>query len=133
MSSCSSRRWTGPECGGGDREADVVDGNDVYASVLEEWAAVSGGSFQPDQIEETWGSEAGPVTVSFTLDGEQVELAPEFLEDWIDPRIISPINERIAGSGRQFTLVQAFDQTAVLLALDDRERAALEARGWCFE
>ena len=117
----------------GDLEADVGDGSDVYASVLEEWAAVSGGSFQPDQIEETWESEAGPVTVSFTLDGEQVELAPEYLEDWIDPRIITPINESIAASGRQFTLVQAFDQTAFLLALDEGERAALEARGWCFE
>jgi hypothetical protein len=94
---------------------------------------VSAGSFQPDQIEESWESEAGPVTVRFTLDGEDVELAPEYLEDWMDPRIITPINERIATTGRQFTLVQAFDQTAYLLALDDRERAALEARGWCFE
>ena len=117
----------------GDLEADVADGNDVYASVLEEWAAVSVGAFEPEQVEETWESEAGPVKVRYTLDGEDVELAPEYLEDWIDPRIITPINERIAASGRQFTLVKAFDQTAFLLALDEGERAALEARGWCFE
>ena len=117
----------------GDLEADVADGNDVYASVLDEWAAVSVDSFQPDQIEETWESDAGPVTVRFTLDGEEVELAPEYLEDWVDPRIITPINERIAPTGRQFTVVQAFDQTAFLMALDQAERAALEARGWCFE
>ena len=117
----------------GDLEADVADGNDVYASTLAEWAAVSADSFQPEQIEETWESEAGPVTIRFTLDGDEVELTPEYLEDWIDPRIISPINERIAASGRQFTLVKAFDQTAFLLALDPGERAALEARGWCFE
>ena len=117
----------------GDLEADVADGNDVYASVLEDWAAVSVDSFQPDQIEETWESDAGPVTVRFTLDGEEVELAPEYLEDWVDPRIITPINERIAPTGRQFTVVQAFDQTAFLMALDQAERAALEARGWCFE
>jgi hypothetical protein len=117
----------------GDLEADVADGNGVYASVLAEWAAVSVDSFQPDQIEEAWESGAGPVTVRFTLDGEEVELAPEYLEDWIDPRIITPINERIAATGRQFTVVKAFDQTAFLLALDKGERAALEARGWCFE
>ena len=29
-------------------------------------------------------------------------------------------------------LVQAFDQTAYLMALTADERAALEARGWCF-
>jgi hypothetical protein len=117
----------------GDLEADVGDGNDVYASVLEEWARVSRGSFRPDRIAETWESERGPVAIRFTLDSEEVELAPEYLEDWIDPRIITPINERIAASGRQFTLVQAFDQTAFLMALDDQERAALEARGWCFD
>jgi hypothetical protein len=117
----------------GDLEADVGDGCDVYASVLEEWAAVSGGAFQPEQIEETWESETGPVTVRFALDEEEVELAPEYLEDWIDPRIISPINERLATTGRQFTVVRAFDQTAFLLVLDEGERAALEARGWCFE
>ena len=91
----------------GDLEADVANGNDVYASVIEDWAAVSVGAFEPDQIEETWESEAGPVTVRFTLGGKDVELAPEYLEDWIDPRIISPINERIAASGRQLTLVEA--------------------------
>ena len=58
------------------------------------------------------------MVVRFTLDDEDVELTPEYLEDWIDPRIISSINERIAASGRQFTLVKAFDQTAFLLALD---------------
>jgi hypothetical protein len=117
----------------GDLEADVADGNDVYASALEDWAAVSVGAFEPEQVEETWESQAGPVKNSFTLDGEGVELTPEYLEDWIDPRIITPINERIADSGRQFTLVKAFDQTAFLMALDEGERAALEARGWCFE
>ena len=59
------------------------------------------------------------MTVRFTLDGGDVELAPKYLEDWIDPRIITAINERIAASGRQFTLVKAFDQTAFLLALDE--------------
>jgi hypothetical protein len=117
----------------GDLEADVADGNDVYASTLAEWAAISVGAFQPDQIEETWESDAGPVVVRFTLNDEDVELTPEYLEDWIDPRIISSINERIAPSGRQFTLVKAFDQTAFLLALDPGERDAREARGWCFE
>jgi hypothetical protein len=122
-----SRAWWG------DLEADVADGNDVYASTLADWATISVGSFQPDQIEETWESEAGPVLVRFTLNDEDVELTPEYLEDWIDPGIITPINERIAPTGRQFRLVKAFDQTAFLLALNHAERTALEARGWCFE
>ena len=117
----------------GDLEADVGEVNQVYAQTLQEWAAISKGSFEPEDVRETWASESGPVSVSFTLDGEEVELKPEYLEDWIDPRIITPINERIAGSGRQFELFQAFDQSAFLMALTDDERDALEARGWCFE
>jgi hypothetical protein len=71
--------------------------------------------------------------VTFVLGGETVELKPEYLEDWIDPRILTPINERIADSGRQFELFQAFDQSAFVTVLTREERSALEARGWCFE
>jgi hypothetical protein len=117
----------------GDLEADVGDGNDVYVSTLEQWAAISKGAFEPEDVRETWDAEDGPVTVTFTLDGENVELKPEYLEDWIDPRILAPINDQIADSGRRFELFQAFDQSAFVMALSDRERDALEARGWCFE
>lgn len=117
----------------GDLEADVGHGSEAYVMTLEEWAAISKGAFAPEDIRETWESEEGPVTVAFALDGENVELRPEYLEDWIDPRILTPINERIAGSGRRFELFQAFDQSAFVMALTDKERDALEARGWCFE
>lgn len=106
---------------------------DVYVTTLEEWAAISKGAFEPADIHETWDGGEGPVTVTFTLDGEHVELRPEYLEDWIDPRILTPINERIADSGRRFELFQAFDQSAFVMALTDAERNALQARGWCFE
>ena len=116
-----------------DLEADVFDGNGVYVAVLQEWATISAGAFAPTAIEETWESETGPVRVSFELDGARHVLEPEYIEDWIDPRIVTPINELIAPSGRQFAFVTAFDQTAFVLALTDEERAALENRGWCFE
>ena len=117
----------------GDLEADVGHGSEAYVMTLEQWAAISKGAFAPRDIRETWESEEGPVTVAFALDGENVELRPEYLEDWIDPRILTPINERMAESGRRFELFQAFDQSAFVMALTDRERDALEARGWCFE
>ena len=56
-----------------------------------------------------------------------------YLEDWIDPRIATPINELIAPSGRQLAFFKAFDQTAFVMALTKDERDALEDRGWCFE
>jgi len=116
-----------------DLEADVIDGNDVYALTLAEWGEISVGAFEPADITETWDGADGPVIVEFDHDGTRHFLAPAYLEDWIDPTILVGINELIAGSGRRFELYKAFDQTAFLMALTDDERRALEARGWCFE
>jgi len=116
-----------------DLEADVGPGNDVYTSTLEEWAAISAGAFAPSAIEETWRSDAGPVKVAFEMGGTAHVLGPEYLEDWIDPRIATPLNELIAPSGRELAFFKAFDQTAFVMALTKDERDALEDRGWCFE
>jgi hypothetical protein len=117
----------------GDLEADVDQSNQVYAQTLGEWAAISKGAFKPEDIQEMWDAARGPVTVTLTHAGQTVVLEPEYLEDWIDPRILTPINELIANSGRKFELFQAFDQTAFVMALKEDEREALEARGWCFD
>lgn len=117
-----------------DLEADVDQENKVYQGSLEEWAAISGGAFAPTEIEEAWASDTGPVTVAFTAGGQRHTLRPAYLEDWIDPSILGPINELIAPSGRQFELYRAFDQTLYVVALTATEKRALERdRGWCFE
>jgi len=116
-----------------DLEADVIDGNDVYAQTLAEWGEISVGVFEPTDITETWDGTNGPVIVEFDHHGTRHLLAPAYLEDWIDPGILAGINELIAGSGRRFELYKAFDQTAFLMALTNDERHALEGRGWCFE
>ncbi len=116
-----------------DLEADVFAGGDVYVATLDQLAAISGGAFAPTAVSETWEDETGPVTVAFDLAGARHELRPAYLEDWIDPGILSGINERIAEGGRRFELYRAFDQTAFIVALTDAERSGLEARGWCFE
>ena len=116
-----------------DLEADVGNGADVYKTTLDEWAAISVGAFTPTSVEETWASDTGPVTVTFKMAGVDHELRPEYIEDWIDPRIATDINRLIAGTNRQFLFFRAFDQTAFAMALTPEERQALEARGWCFE
>lgn len=116
-----------------DLEADVAEGNNVYRSTLEEWAAISNGAFAPRSIEERWESDTGPVKVTFEMGGANHVLEPEYLEDWIDPRIATEINELIAASGLQLVFFKAFDQTAFVVSLTRDERDALEERGWCFE
>ena len=116
-----------------DLEADVADGNDVYVETLEGWAAISEDAFQPAGITEHWAPGEGPVTITFSLGGEPHEITPAYLEDWIDPGILTPINELIAPEGRRFELYKSFDQTAFVMALTEAERRGLESRGWCFE
>jgi hypothetical protein len=116
-----------------DLEADVVDGNRIYEWALAAWGAISVGVFAPSDVTEAWQGENGPVTVTFNFAGEPRTLMPAYLDDWIDPMILTDINALIAGSGRQFRLFKAFGQDAYLLALTGEEQAALESRGWCFE
>lgn len=116
-----------------DLEADVLNGNDVYVETLQGWAAISEGAFKPTSIREHWASSEGPVTISFSIDGVSHEIQAHYLDDWIDPGILEPINALIAPSGRRFQLYKSFDQTAFVMALTDPERQGLEARGWCFE
>lgn len=116
-----------------DLEADVADGNRVYESAIGELAAISLGELRVIEIAETWGSSAGPVTVTVTLDDAAIELHPVMLEDWIDPGILVDLNLAMGDDGRVFEMYKAFDQTAFVMALTDEDRKALEGRGWCFE
>jgi hypothetical protein len=116
-----------------DLEADVAPENEVYVQTLAAWSEISGGAFDPGEISESWAGPTGPVTIRFRLTDGTHELHPAYLEDWIDPGILAPIDALIAGSGRRFELYKAFDQTAFVIVLTDPERRALEARGWCFQ
>lgn len=116
-----------------DLEADVVGENQVYVTTLADVAAISVGAFEPSDVVESWAGESGPISVTFELGGTRHELRPAYIDDWIDPTILVPINALIAPTGRRFELYKAFDQTAYVMALTDAERRALEGRGWCFE
>ena len=116
-----------------DLEADVVAENEVYVTVLADLGSISVGAFAPSDVVETWAGEAGPISVAFEMGGARHEIRPGYLEDWVDPMILVPINELIADTGRRFESYKAFDQTAFVMALTDAERQALEGRGWCFE
>ena len=71
-----------------DLEADVGAGNEVYVDTLTGWGAISEGAFAPDATEETWDGDAGPVTVTFDLDGvpQTLHRVPGGLDRSGDPR-----------------------------------------------
>ena len=116
-----------------DLEADVHPESSIYELTLEEWADISVGAFAPTSIDESWQSETGPIDVSFDMNGSRHVIHPEYLDDWIDPRISVPVNALIESSGRRFEFFKAFDQSAFVMAVTPAERDGLKARGWCFE
>lgn len=105
-----------------DLEADVIDGNEVYAQTISELGEISVGAFEPTAIVESWQASEGPVTVEFVAGGATHTLFPAYLDDWIDPGILVGINEVIVDTGRTFEMYEAFDQTAFVMALTDAER-----------
>ena len=99
---------------------------------------ISRGAFSPDNIEETWESEKGPIWVSFTLNGTQHRIHPEYLNpgpDFIDVSILRDINRLIVGTGYQFEVQDALDEDQaafiVVLTADEKEKLERE-RGWRF-
>lgn len=115
-----------------DTEADVFMDNHVYEEVLGEWARISNGAFQPENITEHWDSEQGPLRITFDLDGQPRELHPAVQDDWLDMNIVAEINRMIESTGRRFAM-HVPDQTAVLMCVTPDERRRLEnERGWSF-
>ncbi|UUZ92359.1 hypothetical protein LJK87_44430 [Paenibacillus sp. P25] len=108
-----------------DTEADVGSGNEVYVKTLKEWSSISRGAFQPSEIKESWKTEEGPIEVSFTLNGTERTIHPEYLNDFIDTGVLAEINEMIKDSGYQFVLVE-IDQTVFVTVLNDSEREQIQ-------
>ncbi|WP_426447988.1 stalk domain-containing protein [Paenibacillus sp. S-38] len=109
-----------------DTEADVGKGNDVYVQALQRWREISRGAFQPTDIVESWGSEEGPVTVSFTLNGERKTVYPLFYNDFMDIEIIRELNRMIRDTGYQFAVYE-IDQTVFVTVLTPDEQRKMEA------
>ncbi len=90
------RTWTS------DPEADVCAENSVYATVIEEWARLTGGHFAPSNIAETWASGTGPVRVAFRLNGEEASVSPQVRDDWVDLDVLGELNFFTIGQGGKF-------------------------------
>jgi hypothetical protein len=103
----------------------------VYKKTLQEWSAISRGSFHPSNIVEDWHTEDGPIEISFAYLDQRIVLHPKFLNDYIDLDILVQINDLIQEV--QFELYQPFDQTGFVVALTSVEKENLQKkRKWLF-
>jgi hypothetical protein len=115
-----------------DTEADVLPGNEAYVEAIRGWAAISRGALHPEAVSETWDSPTGPVRIRLSQHGRAHEVVARYLDDYLDVGVLDGLNRVIADSPYRFRMHAAFDQTAFVIACDERERRLLEERGWSF-
>ena len=117
----------------GDLEADVADGNDVYASVLAEWARYRSVPFSPirsrkrgSRRRDPWRSASRSTVRTSTLRPNTSRTGSTRASSRRSTSA-SPPPDASSHSSRRST------RPPSCWRLDQGERAALEARGWCFE
>ncbi len=116
-----------------DTEADVGPGNEAYVELIAGLSRISRGTLSPIRVTERW-TRARTVTVRIELPGDEIEIRPRDLDDYMDiETVLAQLNAlRPADGGPRFVLYQAFDQTAFVTCVTDPERRRLEERGWSF-
>lgn len=110
----------------------VYQGANFYVDVLNEWAAISRGQFFPEQIQESWHGEDGPVEVSFVLNGNRhsfVHRSGDFLEH----EILQLINQALASTRFRYEVATDYGDSNWIAMLDQNEKQRLQReRGWHF-
>ncbi|WP_442603144.1 stalk domain-containing protein [Paenibacillus sp. KN14-4R] len=106
-------------------EMDVIQGNNKYVETLKKWSTISRGAFNPTDISEQWATGEGPVTVSFTLNGQKKSVHPVYSGNLLDPTIIEEINIMIKDTGYQFAAISD-SQNLLITMLTADEKSKIE-------
>ncbi len=109
-----------------------MKGNLVYVKTLEELGVISEGGCSPKNIVETWTTDYGSIEISFDLKNKRHSIIPEYLEDYLDMNTLIETNKIIAKSESRYEMLQAFDQSAFVLWINNKTKTALIERGWKF-
>ncbi len=105
-----------------DLEDDVFAGRNAYVEILQEWARISRGAFQPVEIAERWSKDnEPPVNISFQL-GDRTYRFRTDVDKWIDLGLLKKINRLIRPSGFAFYTLATGDQTGAIVVLTKAEK-----------
>ena len=115
-----------------DPEADVCAENQVYSEVLPEWAAITGGLVRITNMTESWGTETGPISLQFNLNGKPATLSPSYQDDWIDLDVLCALNELVRHLGVQFECAVDGNFALVTCLRPDEKRRLVSERALPF-
>jgi len=113
-----------------DLEADILNGNNVYAETVKEFGKLSGGFLKPDKIKEEWTSDEGPVKVSFWDSDTLRTLNLKFNDDWYDTDFFKYIESSMKSNGSpyQFYMLDQTGQDVFVIRLTEEEKDKIEKK-----
>jgi hypothetical protein len=113
-----------------DLEADVLNGNMVYAETVKEFGSLSGGYLKPDKVKEEWTSDEGPVKVSFWDSDTLRTFNLKANDDWYDTDFFKYLESSMANNGSpyKFYMHDQTGQDVFLIRLTEDEKEKLEKK-----
>lgn len=111
-----------------DLEADILNGNNVYAETVKEFAQLSGGFLKADKIQEEWGSDEGPVKVSFWDSDTLRVFNLKYYDDWYDTDFFKYLESsmKFNGSPYQLYIHDRTGQDVFVIRLTAHEKHKIE-------
>jgi hypothetical protein len=110
----------------------VYRGANSYIEVLNEWAVISHGLFLPEQGQETWQADNGPVEVTFFLNGNKYTFVHRS-GDFLEHGILQLINQTLPNKQFGFEVATDYGDSNWITLLDQDEKKRLKTeRGWHF-
>lgn len=114
----------------GDLEADVLNGNNVYAMTVDKFGKLSGGYLRPDKIKEEWTTDEGPVKVSFWDSDTLRVFNLKFHDDWYDTDFFKHLESSMKNNGSpyQFYMHDQTGQDVFVIRLTADEKDKVEKK-----
>jgi hypothetical protein len=110
----------------------VYRGANFYVDVLNEWAAISRGLFIPEQIQEVWHGDNGPVDVTFLADGNKHTFVHRN-GDFLEHEILQLINQTLSNKSFGYEVAIDFGDSNWISVLNhDEKKRLMTERSWHF-
>lgn len=113
-----------------DLEADVLNGNMVYADAVKEFVELSGGYLRAEHIKEEWETDNGPIHISFQ-DGDTLRTFPlKSYDDWYDEDFFNHMEKFMTANGSpyKFYVYIGTGQDAFVIRLSKTEKEMVERK-----
>lgn len=110
----------------------LAEGNDAYVATINALAKVSRGVFLPQNVQEVWEDDEGPILISFDFDGRERILKVDLWDGMFDFRLLLQLNQLLWKTEFRFEMAP-LDDILFVTVLKAEEKTDMEReRGLSF-